>query len=1741
MHRTTIILRMLLVASVVLVLPLASDGTPQPQCDNVTTSLASTINNPVAGDEKFFTLPIGPSNVMFLLDVSGSMQNIPQCGDANQWGDGNALASCQWPTFASVSNPTSGNVNSDGTCSVSGNANLSWMANYDPTKVDLVDSGKGTLSNGLVDNPPWGSTCTGNACLFQKDAVYQYFTWTETSATPVTNPCTVSFTYTDYNCTTHRDETKTFTGTLPNCSACLTNTLGKGFYFYKNWTAAFTTNTHNNSGTCNGTQINYRYAGGGTNRGTATALMTGGWLNANPPKFMSARKVIKETAIIDPAVTKTTDQLRLGLSYTSTASTSSGCPVTIPNSTAIIVPLGPNTANSYPPNPTAFVQARQYILDALNHTHGGAAGWPSGVNLPELSCGGTPLATALFHVGQYFTTAGTYTSSFGSSSYELSPYAQTTAGWMNVPWVSSSSTSFCWSCQNSAVIIVTDGSPNSEMSFPSQITSAGGNTYQAPNNCGSGSTSACNVTSPSACCSPSDNSSNPPSRLPRVASWLRNNDLVPSALNNPQNLTVSAVSFNLPANNAQTILKATANMGVGSYNNAADGAGLAAAVAQAMSQVSNTATSFGAPAATALTTINAVDTKAFITRFRPTQKPTWEGHLFQWMLFDKAAAGCDPTKKYDEDDPTQQVTCRGHPGKVVNFDGAVTPDGYNICTGSMLVDADCDEVEEQASTGRWVKKGQGGADATPFWDAGNVLSNPSATGYRTAAEPAETGNIAPYTKYAPSKTPRNLWTALPNGTMYALETKNADVLAPYMNLSQAWCSAFESMAKLCGASPTCPVTDSGGNWIRYCAQQVILFARGWDVLDQDADGCAGPGWGISPPSGFQPNPANGTSATSNTYRGGLTRSCVITSSGGTNYTGEERDRDNDAAAPANERVPLPTGAPVPSFYKLGDIFHSSPVLVHPPAPESICRLGTDNQCVRTLFGYTSLQQYQVGYQTELVNYASCKIHDPDVDAYRAWRSSLRERENVVLVGSNDGLLHAFDAGGQNTTPMIVDGRDVNQPDGDCAYPMVEDGTGTELWGFVPPDILPRLRDTLLNHQYMVDGNVMVRDIWVDDAPADTSTNNPVPATDNALDGKKQKNEFRTVVIFGERSGGTQHTALDVTNAFSTNAANRPRPRMLWTFPPPRSEDAQYMGQSWSDFAPRPPPIGAVRLVPTSSEKATGSWVPPGSASADPQSFMEKWVVMINGGYDPAMNRGRAMWMLDAWTGSVYWRFTDTDFKAKVRESTSSAVGMFPVPAAAAMVDIGNPALGPDSDNFFDTATWGDMGGNLFVARFDRPGNRDSAGRVQNWRAARTFEEGRRTDDAQYATNRTEFFYMTSNALEPEKRRLRTLIGTGNREQILEQGQGCGPDNLMSCCQAGCTVSTTATINYGVCNSASAFQCTSSGQMLSPALTNGCGAGATDCTSSSSSFIESASYNLTCSATSATTGTGTATCDATGLCTVNPIGAGHDVTTSSPASCANKARFYGIWSYGGVDAKLMSTASDTDWTGAKTFDANRFTDTSSFGSCPYTPAKNCSLVDTTQAQVSTRGVVSCNGGATRCQAGLEDPGWFYTYNVTCPTSVACNAGCTNEKTASGAAILNSCASWNSFLPLGSTSSSSNPCAATGTAQQTAIGYASHYVSGTPDPVCNQGTSAALGSPSGVIYRGSQRGTIAPPAAPQVRYSTSGTGRVYYSTLQLDPQSPPTNSGLGGRDIATPLYWLELSREGHLCRHEGTNCK
>jgi len=118
--------------------------------------------------------------------------------------------------------------------------------------------------------------------------------------------------------------------------------------------------------------------------------------------------------------------------------------------------------------------------------------------------------------------------------------------------------------------------------------------------------------------------------------------------------------------------------------------------------------------------------------------------------------------------------------------------------------------------------------------------------------------------------------------------------------------------------------------------------------------------------------------------------------------------------------------------RLGDIFHSNPVVVGRPA------------------AYL------------------------DEDSYKAFAAAAATRDRVIYAGANDGFLHAFHAGDW---------------DAGATPPAYNRGDGHELFGFMPWTARQNIRqlpiDTGTRDYYFVDGSPKVVDVWF--APADNST------------------------------------------------------------------------------------------------------------------------------------------------------------------------------------------------------------------------------------------------------------------------------------------------------------------------------------------------------------------------------------------------------------------------------------------------------------------------------------------------------------------------------------------------------------------------------------------------------------------------------------------------------------------------------
>lgn len=118
------------------------------------------------------------------------------------------------------------------------------------------------------------------------------------------------------------------------------------------------------------------------------------------------------------------------------------------------------------------------------------------------------------------------------------------------------------------------------------------------------------------------------------------------------------------------------------------------------------------------------------------------------------------------------------------------------------------------------------------------------------------------------------------------------------------------------------------------------------------------------------------------------------------------------------------------------------------------------------------------------------------------------RSGVVLVGVNDGMLHAFDA-----------------------------VTGAELWAYIPTAVIPylyRLADSNYanNHRFFVDGSITVGDICVAANCAAAS-----------------KADWRTIAVVGLGKGGRSYFALDITDTTA--------PKLLWEFSNANDADLGY--------------------------------------------------------------------------------------------------------------------------------------------------------------------------------------------------------------------------------------------------------------------------------------------------------------------------------------------------------------------------------------------------------------------------------------------------------------------------------------------------------------------------------------------------------------------------------------------------------
>lgn len=720
---------------------------------------------------------------------------------------------------------------------------------------------------------------------------------------------------------------------------------------------------------------------------------------------------------------------------------------------------------------------------------------------------------------------------------------------------------------------------------------------------------------------------------------------------------------------------------------------------------------------------------------------------------------------------------------------------------------------------------------------------------------------------------------------------------------------------------------------------------------------------------------------------------------------------------------------------LGDIFHSSPMLVTNPVRREDCDLGRANQCLATLY---SPQATPNGKQ-----------------AYDAYVTAQKDRDHFLLVGSNDGMLHAFHAG------EWIAGDDPDTEYVETSHLSL--GTGRELWAFISPDLLPKLKRLIVSggrHELFVDGTAMVRDVWVD------SDVNP---------GEKDASEFRTVAVVGLRQGGRSFFALDVTNPSA--------PGFRWINPPPGSTAGLEAGESWNDFAPGAPPIGAVALAQTGGPLAVAG-----------VAAREVWAVMLNGGYDPNLVRGRSVSMLDVWTGTPMWHFS-----AYNAASSDPQSKLFPVASPVTMLDLGD--VGSLPDDIFDTAVVGDVAGQAWTLRFHQPGeDSDGDGLMDNWFGARSFVQFK----DQVFAKRSPFFQVAEVALDPGSGMARAYLGSGDRANVRSQNSGqcgvgnlnacdCGLTNLGGCIRKGCKVEVNGKgvnqpmkLSLGSKFSNAKWAHASGSNDISGTQFTRDSLG----TSNACEVPLEADYSvkLTCGSQTITYEWGLGCDPAAPNADCVRVDAKPDRQDAllNVNSTTQNARFYAFNIFGSGDRARFETLAD-----AQAYDAAALTDSDLFDA------------DTAVDDEDEAPVRALNNG----------------YYIGYPQ--------TDERTASGAIVSEGCVIWNTL----EADESTGVTACGSKVADLGRTYISDYFTGAT--YCG---SLPTDSP-----RFKERRSIVPPPPPTPVVSVNPqTGEVRYGLIAIEPGLVPSNETVGVGDLLGPIHWLEVSPEMHRCRHGDGQC-
>ncbi len=1643
--------------------------------DSARTLLAGSvadalINPPNQEDNLFFTSQGGYPNIYFLLDTGTSMARLPPNGPASlgalpatglvgcgggvaegSLGDSGMLAALPSRVYHSPCGVTP----QDNNAFVAGNPATGGGADYGVVPSQLCPyytQGGNALAFGIGYDPDFPD-------LFPRDEVFHDSatdagTWTRTGANPGDHdfgngwafvggaPVVAPYEYVTgvtgggkVNSAAASiaqfcaDQGTTVQGSLTRaqiCNTCLTN---KGWYY----------DGEVRSGTVDGV-ANVQYP---------SIWYTGNYLSFFPPKFVVARKVVKDIIA---------NQTRIRMAIAQFGASG-------------YVPAG--SAGSFNPSCSSIFNNGNWESNRSTYVNA--------VN--ALTWGGSkPLSTALFDVGFYYHTP----------SLPWFDYDWSLAGSLSA----ANTLAVCWSCQTSSVILLTDGLPdpgegNTLPPGTASIASSDSGKYAGDPTTGVLGTVAADCPR----CGDFTGTDGYKNNLTKVAFYLHNYDLRSEGagacggsggtldgqgMPGKQTLDVYTVGF-ATANNpdASRMLANAANAGGGLFVNADSAEALRAGVFKAFTEINERSTSFSV--ATVSTLQTTTGHSVIIPRFDPAREPHWPGHLYRYELYSEFVNPCTPNGVGDLD-------CDGACGSVFLMDKdkkfiAEDGNGHFVQTGSL---PSCEQ------TPRCVAQSKpcgtlSNVPANPWWDAYETLKQQA---WRQRSVWTVVDDIAPFGTIDGSDSMIRLD---PNDTA-------TQAIQPYLGLGTTGgvCATIARKIETAGDAVTAQVVRTSK---RECAKTIIRFVLGADVLNE-VGRTEAEGW--PPPRPFPSLPPTVGSATV-------------------------------AANLPNQDLLLDRK------FKLGDIYHSSPVVVDAPLPADgiLCPNGLHNQCMESLWR-TPVKPVVTGTN--------------QYDLY-AKSAAYKNRRKMILVGSNDGMLHAFN-GGQwhaNLNDPATDLDESKAPfegyydrgEFDADAGRSQPGP-VELWAFIPPDLLGKLPFLLTGeHQILVDGTAMVRDVWVDGV-GNGGITTPAPIVDDM----KAASEFHTVAIVGERRGGTHFFALDVSDAAQLSGGTWVKPKFLWIYPQPSEPESLRFGETYTEFLPVPPPIGPVRIKadPNSGRVAdanTPTMAVPGVAT--PVPYHERWVTLLPGGFDPQLLRGRGVHMVDVWTGKEVFDFS---YPTTASAGDPRLALTFPVAAMPGMVVWGTserrPSLSWENDGYFDTATFGDLGGQLWVLRFNTPGEMDTDKRVQNWFGARVFQMGDPYNDGSLCNKSggQPFFYITANTALPGAHVFRVYAGTGDRFNLIDTNGGiCGPDNLRACAQKGCSV-TLATASNGYAATGLGMDargltqaaCSSTAQSNFTVSTDLTGAAPT-CGVHSDAYVTVAGCPNVVSGNSGFVKDVAVTCDTdAGGAYGCRAGRAANRTTGvpDPGSALDLSTANSTWSTYPMARNWYFSLKVFDDTGnraifktaaqAALYDQARL----------YVSDSVTSVNPLTSSRTSSSGISLIDGSLDNPTglASATSQGWaiYYKHGPTITTDAhTYNVNLLDERTSSVSGLYGKVL-WNTIQPaLGEATAATNGCATskcTAAFRRLSYHYAADAVTG----------GSVFQDSNGNPLRSIVQNTLVPAQGDQPTVFVNQKGQIAVGLTAVNPEKGASNLGMGGAmDPVMGLGVVEVTRDMHACRH------